>query len=152
MKYPNYQCSIKEWPKETWAILFIFAKTTSFLMKGVVYMTYIAKILFTNKTLSDVKIGILKREFVERREIAVNILNPMYEKWNKEFNELYPNKNGYSNEYLNFIRSKQMDAINTANAKTVGKNHVQLRLDEVGDIFGVCDEWNTTIKLCLIQA
>ena len=115
-------------------------------------MTYIAKILFTNKTLSDVKIGILKREFVERREIAVNILNPMYEKWNKEFNELYPNKNGYSNEYLNFIRSKQMDAINTANAKTVGKNHVQLRLDEVGDIFGVCDEWNTTIKLCLIQA
>ena len=115
-------------------------------------MTYIAKILFTNKTLSDVKIGILKRASVERRETAVNILNPMYEKWNKEFNELYPNKNGCSNEYLNFIRSKQMDAINTANAKTVGKNHVQLRLDEVGDIFGVCDEWNTTIKLYLIQA
>lgn len=115
-------------------------------------MSYIAKILFTNKTLSEWKMEELKQEFVERREIAVNIFNPMYERWNKEFNELYPNKNGDSKEYSNFIRSKQKDGIDIANAKTIGMNRVQLRLDKVGDIFGVCDEWNTTIKLYLIEA
>lgn len=115
-------------------------------------MTYIAKILFTNKTLSGWKTEVLTQEFVNRRKIAVDILNPMYEKWNKEFNELYPNKNGYSKEYSNFIRSKQKDGIDTANSKTIGTNRVQLRLDKDGDIFGVCDEWNTTIKLCLVQA
>ena len=115
-------------------------------------MTYIAKILFTNKTLSDWERKLLTQEFVDRREIAVDIFNPMYEKWNKEFYELYPNKNGYSKEYSNFIRSKQKDGINIANSKTIGTNCVQLHLDEDGDIFGVCDKWNTTIKLYLVQA
>ena len=62
-------------------------------------MKYIAKILFSNKKLSGWKINILEQEFIERREIAVDILNPMYEKWNKEFHELYPDKDGYSTEY-----------------------------------------------------
>ena len=114
-------------------------------------MRYIAKILFSNKKLSGWKINILEREFIERREIAVDILNPMYEKWNKEFNELYPGKNGYSDEYSNFIRSKQKDAIDIANTKAIGMNRVRLCLDENCDIFGVCGEWNTAMELCLIK-
>lgn len=115
-------------------------------------MFYIAKMLFTNKTLSEWKMEKLRREFVERREIAISIFNPMYEKWNEEFDKLYPGKDGYSKEYSNFIRSKQKDGIDIANAKAIGMNRVQLCLDEVGDIFGVCDEWNTTIKLRLVRA
>ena len=120
-------------------------------MKGVIYMKYIAQIVFSNKKLSGWKINVLEREFIERREIAVDILNPMYKKWNKEFDDLYPGKDGYSDEYSNFIRSKQKDAIDIANAKSIRMNRVKLDLDEIGDIFGVCGKWNTTMKLCLIK-
>lgn len=116
-------------------------------------MKYIAQyeILFSNKKLSRWKINILAQEFIERHKIAVGILNPMYEKWNKEFNDLYPGKDGYSYEYLNFINSKQKDAIDIANAKSIRMNRVKLCLDDMGDIFGVCGKWNTTIELCLIE-
>ncbi len=114
-------------------------------------MKYIAKILFSNKKLSGWKINILEQEFIERREIAVDILNPMYEKWNKEFHELYPDKDGYSTEYSCFIRSKQKDAIDIANSKSIGMNRVKLCLSGIGDIFGVCGKWNTTMELCLIK-
>lgn len=106
-------------------------------------------IVFSNKKLSAWQINVLAREFVRRREIAVDILNPMYEKWNKEFDVLYPGKDGYSDEYCNFLRSKQKDAIDMANWKSIGGNRVQLCLDKECDIFGVCDRWNTTIKFCL---
>ena len=46
-------------------------------------MKYIAQIVFSNKKLSGLKSKVLAREFIERREIAVDILNPMYEKCNK---------------------------------------------------------------------
>ena len=114
-------------------------------------MEYIAKIVFSNKKLSGWKINVLEQEFIERREIAVDILNPMYEKWNKEFYDLYPGKDGYSDEYSNFIRSKQKDAIDIANTKSIRMNCVKLYLDKMGDIFGVCGKWNTTIELCLIK-
>ncbi len=32
----------------------------------------------------------LIKEFVARRNVFVDLVNPMYEKWNKEFYELYP--------------------------------------------------------------
>lgn len=112
-------------------------------------MRYIAKIIFSNKKLSGWKINVLEREFIKRRGVAVEILNPMYEKWNKEFDELYPGKNGYSDEYSNFIKSKQKGAIDIANIKSIGMNRVRLCLDEIGDIFGVCSKWNTTMKLRL---
>lgn len=113
-------------------------------------MKYIAKIIFSNSNLSGWKINLLEKEFIERREIAINILNPMYEKWNKEFDELYPGKNGYSSEYSCFINSKQKDAIDIANTKSIGRNLVKLYLSDIGDIFGVCGTWNTTMELCLI--
>lgn len=113
-------------------------------------MKYIAKIIFSNSNLLGWKINLLEKEFIERREIAINILNPMYEKWNKEFAELYPGKNGYSSEYSRFINSKQNDAIDIANTKSIGRNLVKLYLSDIGDIFGVCGRWNTTMELCLI--
>ena len=112
---------------------------------------YIARIIFSNKKLSGWKISVLQQEFIERRDVAVDILNPMYEKWNKEFYELYPDSDGYSDEYSNFIRSKQKDAIDIANAKSIGMNLVRLYSDEIGDMFGVCDKWNTTMKLYLSE-
>lgn len=114
-------------------------------------MEYIAHIVFNNKKLSAWQINVLEREFVRRREIAVDILNPMYEKWNGEFSSLYPDKDGYSDEYFNFIRSKQKDAIDMANWKSIGGNRVWLCLDEECDIFGVCNKWDTTIELCLTE-
>ena len=113
-------------------------------------MKYIAKIIFSNSNLSGWKINLLEREFIERREIAIDILNPMYEKWNKEFGELYPGKNGYSSEYSRFIRSKQKDAIDIANAKSIGMNRVTLYQSDIGDIFGVCGKYNMTMELCLL--
>lgn len=115
-------------------------------------MGYVAGFLFSNDTLSGWKKSILEREFVERREMAVDIVNPMFEIWNEEFDNLYPDKDGYSNEYSNFIREKQEYAINMANSKRLNcSNYVKLRLDEIGDIFGVCDKWDTTIKLVLVN-
>lgn len=113
-------------------------------------MKYIAKIIFSNSNLSGWKINLLEKEFIERREIAINILNPMFEKWNKEFDELYPGKTGYSSEYSSFINSKQKDAIDIANTKSIGRNLVKLYLSDIGDIFGVCGRWNTMMELCLI--
>ena len=128
---------------------------------------YIPKIVFSNKKLSRRKINVLEREFIERYKIAVNISSPMYEKWDKEFEELrlskdgcgedYLNflrskqKDGCGDDYLNFIRSKEKDAIDIANAKAIGKNRVRLYLDKYCSILGVCSEWNTTIELCLIK-
>ena len=114
-------------------------------------MTYMAIIEFSNKKLSGWKINVLTQEFIKRRKIAVDILNPMYEKWNKEFNDLYPGKDGYSDEYSDFIRSKQKDAINIANAKSIGMNYVKLYLDERNVIFGICGKWDTTIELLLVE-
>lgn len=113
-------------------------------------MEYMAKIIFSNNNLSGWKINLLEREFIKRREIAVDILNPMYEKWNKEFDELYPGKDGYSSDYSRFIKSKQKDAIDTANSKVIGMNLVKLCLNDMGDIFGVCSNWNTTMEVRLL--
>ena len=137
-------------PKWGFSSFVFLAKYTYPFMKGVLYMKYIAKIIFSNSNLSGWKINLLEKEFIERREIAINILNPMYEKWNKEFAELYPGKNGYSSEYSRFINSKQKDAIDIANTKSIGRNLVKLYLSDIGDIFGVCGRWNTTMELCLI--
>lgn len=114
-------------------------------------MNYIAKIIFSNKKLSGWEINLLEREFIKRREIAVDILNPMYEKWNKEFDKIYPGKDGYSKEYSCFIRSKQKDAIDVANSKSIGMNRVKLYLSDMCDIFGVCSKYNTTMELCLVK-
>ena len=114
-------------------------------------MNYIPKIVFSNKKLSRRKINVLEREFIERYKIAVNISSPMYEKWDNEFEELRLSKDGRGAEYLNFIRSKQKDAIDMANAKAIGMNRVQLCLDKYCDILGVCAKWDTTIELCLIK-
>lgn len=114
-------------------------------------MNYIAQIIFSNKKLSIWKIKVLEREFIKRYKIAVDISSPMYEKWDKEFEELRLSKDGCGDGYLNFIRSKQKDAIDIANSKSIGMNRVRLCLGKYCDIFGVCGKWNTTIELCLIK-
>ena len=55
----------------------------------------IAKIVFKGENAvrlsQDVK-NYLVNEFVDRRQIFVDMVNPMYEKWNKEFDAIYPKK------------------------------------------------------------
>lgn len=48
----------------------------------------------------------LEKEFMNYRSILVDLLNPQYEKWNKEFDKLYPGVDGYSNEYASFLSEK----------------------------------------------
>lgn len=111
----------------------------------------LAQIKFSNKNLSKLKKKILEREFIDRMIIAFDILDPMYDEWNNEFDKLYPEKDGYSDEYSNFIKSKQEDAVNIANAKSIRMNRTQLYQDEKGAILGICKKWDTTMNLLLIE-
>ena len=53
--------------------------------------------------------------FIGMREIVVEETNPRLDEWNKEFDELYPGKDGYSIEYANFIMSKFGPYVASAN-------------------------------------
>ena len=93
----------------------------------------------------------LIEEFVTRREVFISMVNPMYEKWNKEFNELYPGVDGYDSEYLKFICEKHRTPMEIANAKDIGLNEVELRSDitEYGDIYGYVKNLEVAIYLSL---
>lgn len=93
----------------------------------------------------------LIKEFVARRNVFVNMVNPMYEKWNKEFNELYPGVDGYDSEYSKFICEKHKAPLEIANAKNMWLNEVELRSDsiECGDIYGYVKKLEVEIYLSL---
>ena len=93
----------------------------------------------------------LIKEFVARRNVFVDLVNPMYEKWNKEFYELYPGKNGYDLEYSKFIYEKHREPLRIANAKDMWLNEVELRSDitEYGDVYGYVKNLEVAIYLSL---
>lgn len=93
----------------------------------------------------------LIEEFVTRREVFINMVNPMYEKWNKEFNELYPGVDGYDSEYLKFICEKHRAPLEIANAKDIWLNEVELRSDitEHADIYGYVKNLEVAIYVSL---
>lgn len=93
----------------------------------------------------------LIEEFVTRREVFVNMVNPMYEKWNKEFNELYPGIDGYYLEYSKFIYEKHRTPLEIANAKDIWLNEVELRSDitECGEIYGYVKNLEVAIHVSL---
>lgn len=49
--------------------------------------------------------NVLTQEFIQRRNEVADYVNPHYEEWNEEFNSKYPEKDGYSIEYLKYIAS-----------------------------------------------
>lgn len=93
----------------------------------------------------------LIKEFVARRNVFVDLVNPMYEKWNKEFDELYPGTDGYDSKYLKFICEKHREPLRIANAKDMWLNEVELRSDitECGDVYGYVKNLEVAIYLSL---
>lgn len=91
------------------------------------------------------------KEFVDRREIFINMVNPMYEKWNEEFDALYPNKDGYSTEYLNYIYEKHREPLRIANENNIRLNVVELRSDvnDGGDIYGYIEKLGICVYLTI---
>lgn len=89
----------------------------------------------------------LIKEFVDRREIFINMVNPMYEKWNQEFDSMHPDKDGYSVEYLNFIYEKHREPLKIANDRDIFLNEVKLTSDfnGGGEIYGYIEK----LKVCL---
>lgn len=57
----------------------------------------------------------IERLFIGMREPVVDQTNPKLEEWNNEFDKLYPDKDGFSIEYANFMISKFGPYVETAN-------------------------------------
>lgn len=62
---------------------------------------------------------IMQMEYVRAYNAFCELVNPMYEIWNKKFNELYPNvtKEEYDELYTNYIRGKQIGECSKINEK-----------------------------------
>jgi hypothetical protein len=100
-----------------------------------VYLYKNAYGLLNEKTKSKIQ-----KEFMNRRNKAVELLNPMYEKWNSEFNQKYPGLDGESDEYAEFICQKQDSVLKTVNAMDIDNNLVDLATlsqPYPGDIYGI---------------
>ncbi len=81
--------------------------------------------------------GLIIDEFLARREAFVDMVNPLYETWNKDFDDLYPGLDGYSNVYWIFLSEKYNPFLKTANALDIFPNILKLRCDdETGVIYG----------------
>lgn len=81
---------------------------------------------FTASALLD---KVLEDEFMKRRSLAVDKLNDYYEKWNEEFDKLYPELDGTTQEYLEFISNKQQVILDTVNKRKIGMNLLKLKTD-----------------------
>lgn len=79
-------------------------------------------------------------EFLARREAFVDLVNPLYETWNKDFDDMYPGLDGYSNVYWRFLSEKYYPFLKAANALDIFPNILKLRCDcendETGVIYG----------------
>ena len=73
-------------------------------------------------------------EFVERRNYACDLLNPCYDKWNEEFDKLYPDLDGTTDEYGKFITNKQDEILKQVNKRRFGLNLTTIdSMKETGD-------------------
>ena len=92
-------------------------------------------------------------DFVRKREILVDMLNPMYEAWNNEFDETDheilendPLEDYGGTAYCNFIREKQERYLAIVNSLP---GRVSLAVDETGDIYGKIKNSDNEIHLAL---
>lgn len=105
-------------------------------------MYFKAVYLFKNEDRIDDKTkSKLAEEFMHRREKAVELLNPCYEKWNAEFDKMYPGLDGTSKEYAEFICNKQASILDAINSLDMDENLVNLGsisdVEYSGDIYGI---------------
>lgn len=92
--------------------------------------------------------NILISEFVALRNIAVDLVNPHFEQWNKEYEEeVYGDDDSAYNAY---IVSKQRPILEAVNKSCVSM-FVRLDCDEYADIIGVAKfDDEITVNLTLI--
>lgn len=77
----------------------------------------------------------VEEEFVKVRNIAIDLLNPHYEEWNAEYDDVV---NGEDDKKYNaFIRTKQNEILNEVNNHICRKSLVKLYSDEHCDLVGV---------------
>lgn len=109
-------------------------------------MKYLCRFLIKNGNgLSERRKNKLIKEFMAKREMLVDLLNPRYETWNAEFDLLNPDevsendpmKDYGGTAYCKFITDKQRTYANIVNAKNPKK--VQIKIDDTGDIYGEKD-------------
>ena len=114
-----------------------------------------AQFIFEGKAvnlLTDEIKNYLITEFVERRDDFTKKVNSMYEKWNKEFDDTYPDKDGCSEEYLDFIWNKHSKPLMESNSKDIYLNQVKLVSDVNNgcDIYGYVEKLDLRIYLTLV--
>lgn len=76
--------------------------------------------------------------FVYLREQLIEKLNPMYDRWNKEYDKLYPEKDNHNEEdfkyYTKWIINKQQPYVDEINNKFGNVAKLFLNEEESGDI------------------
>lgn len=113
-------------------------------------MIYDVKFKFSKKFIPSWTKKKLIDEFVARREFLVNLINPLYNSWNAEYIELYPDGQfadgmDFNQKYLDFIYNKQSEYLRLANSMTIGQNLVKLFPNEFADFTGVSSKYKTYI-------
>lgn len=80
----------------------------------------------------------MQEEFMKLRWIAIELLNPQYEHWNKEYDELgLTPASEDQTEYNKFIQGKQREVLRIVN-NALGNNMItRLDSDEDADICGI---------------
>lgn len=89
----------------------------------------------------DWYIEAVENEYMERRDLAIVLLNNRYETWNKEFDKLYPGLDGTTKEYADFISEKTQTVLDIVNKRLCQTNYILLKAsndpDMAGDIYCV---------------
>lgn len=73
--------------------------------------------------------ALMEQLYIPARSLFVEALNPHYEEWNNEFDEKYPEKDGYSQEYCDFLTERQREVIQKVNNPV----KAYLDFDVIGD-------------------
>ena len=112
---------------------------------------YLPQFVFNKKV--DAKLqDALIMDFVEKRDILVERLNPHYEEWNAEFDTLGkpvmendPLEDFGGTEYCKFITAKQQEYADKVNEER--KSLVELKISKDGDIYGVYKDVKIKLRL-----
>ena len=85
-------------------------------------MEYTVKFVYHGKLKEVVEANAFIAKEIEKVYFAlynefIKMVNPKYAEWNEEFNKMYPNHDGYSDEYNRFIKQKQLTVANVFNRK-----------------------------------
>lgn len=110
-------------------------------------IAYVVKFKFENENISDERKEKLIEQFVELRAKAVDILNPKYERWNKEFGDVVITEEN-EEAYNQFIHKKHTPYLQIVNGKYgVDKDIVLLDDPKDGcDLYAVIKEDKTFIR------